>query len=189
MVDVRARRDTRAVRWYGVAMATKADNARAMLAVLALDVIGWPYIWGGESEEEGGFDCSGFVSDRLKLVAQAFPDLYDGGRRTARGLFSHFTNRSGVVMFSRQEELVPGSIIFYRRGDRPIHHVAIHLFDGGDGVGPIAIEAGGAGSSSPDVRQAMLRSASVRLTATDSHGSGVRWIGLDVCSLLEDSNA
>ena len=34
------------------------DGAAAVVAA-ALAQLGWPYVWGGESRAEGGFDCSG----------------------------------------------------------------------------------------------------------------------------------
>jgi peptidoglycan DL-endopeptidase CwlO len=42
--------------------------------------LGWPYLWGGESRAEGGFDCSGLVD--YALAAAGFPV----GRPTAAGL-------------------------------------------------------------------------------------------------------
>jgi cell wall-associated NlpC family hydrolase len=44
--------------------------------------LGWPYLWGGESRAEGGFDCSGLID--YALAAAGFPV----GRPTAAGLQS-----------------------------------------------------------------------------------------------------
>ena len=55
------------------------DAAGAVVAA-ALAQLGWPYVWGGESRAEGGFDCSGLVD--YALAAAGIPV----GRLTAAGL-------------------------------------------------------------------------------------------------------
>ena len=42
--------------------------------------LGWPYVWGGESRAEGGFDCSGLIDFALAAAGHAV------GRPTAAGL-------------------------------------------------------------------------------------------------------
>ena len=44
--------------------------------------VGKPYVWGGESDAEGGFDCSGYVFNVLK--DSGFPV----GRLTAQGYYN-----------------------------------------------------------------------------------------------------
>ncbi|MGN6378495.1 MAG: choice-of-anchor P family protein [Gaiellales bacterium] len=44
--------------------------------------IGWPYVWGGESEAEGGFDCSGLVDYAFARAGRTLP-----GRPTAQVLW------------------------------------------------------------------------------------------------------
>lgn len=34
---------------------------------------GFPYVWGGESKEEGGFDCSGFIYSVAKKYGKPLP--------------------------------------------------------------------------------------------------------------------
>ena len=36
-------------------------TGRVAIVAAAAAQIGWPYVWGGESRAEGGFDCSGLV--------------------------------------------------------------------------------------------------------------------------------
>ena len=55
------------------------DAAGAVVAA-ALAQLGWPYVWGGESRAEGGFDCSGLVD--YALAAAGLPV----GRLDAAGL-------------------------------------------------------------------------------------------------------
>ena len=42
--------------------------------------LGWPYVWGGESRAEGGFDCSGLIDFALAAAGHSV------GRPTAAGL-------------------------------------------------------------------------------------------------------
>ncbi|MCP4151909.1 MAG: hypothetical protein GY757_29475 [bacterium] len=51
-------------------------------------------------------------------------------------------------------------------------------------VGPIAFEASGGGSGTISPRIALLRSAGIRLTATNFHGENVDWVAKDPFELL-----
>lgn len=55
-------------------------DAGAAVVAAALAQLGWPYVWGGESRAEGGFDCSGLID--YALAAAGLPV----GRLTAAGL-------------------------------------------------------------------------------------------------------
>ena len=150
------------------------------------------YIWGGDAAEEGGFDCSGFVSRRLMWGDKVWPGFYTGGRTTADGLFRHFDGR-GCPDIRVVEDLLPGCVVFYQRSPgTKMYHVALHLctvddFENASGVrapiGPVSTESGGSGSAAKTPRDALLRSAGVRFTATDYHGRGV-WCAKDPFSLL-----
>ena len=60
-------------------------NARVFFLLMAARMVGdYLYSWGGEEADEGGFDCSGFVSIALMQTARSWPELYTGGRSTAR---------------------------------------------------------------------------------------------------------
>lgn len=55
-------------------------DAGGAVVAAALAQLGWPYVWGGESRSEGGFDCSGLID--YALAAAGIPV----GRLTAAGL-------------------------------------------------------------------------------------------------------
>ena len=59
-------------------------GARGPLAAVAAAEaqIGWPYVWGGESRAEGGFDCSGLIDYAYAAAGLVLP-----GRPTAADLW------------------------------------------------------------------------------------------------------
>ncbi|HDS9360319.1 TPA: C40 family peptidase [Enterobacter cancerogenus] len=81
--------------------------------------IGRPYVWGGQTPEQG-FDCSG-------LVFYAFnPVLSRSLPRTANGMFQDRTLRP-----VRQEKLRRGDLVFFNINARPgADHVGVYLGDG-----------------------------------------------------------
>jgi cell wall-associated NlpC family hydrolase len=81
--------------------------------------LGWPYLWGGESRAEGGFDCSGLID--YALAAAGFPV----GRPTAAGL-------QQISVPVPLAEVQAGDLVFV--GD-PAHHVGLVVRPG------LAIEA------------------------------------------------
>jgi peptidoglycan DL-endopeptidase CwlO len=85
---------------------------KAELAVrFALDAVGTPYRWGGESPS-GGFDCSGLVRWAYGRVGVDLPHnsyaLYGEGRRVRAGT------------------MVPGDILFFEG----LGHVGLYLGNG-----------------------------------------------------------
>ena len=58
-------------------------TGRAAIVAAAAAQIGWPYVWGGESRAEGGFDCSGLVGYAYRAAGIPLP-----GRPTAATLWS-----------------------------------------------------------------------------------------------------
>lgn len=76
--------------------------------------IGKPYVWGGESDAEGGYDCSGFLYALLKKSG------YNALRLTASG-------------FSKLGENIPknkmksGDFLFF---GNPVRHCAIYIGSG-----------------------------------------------------------
>jgi len=171
-----------------------AIDARAALLLFASRLSGdYLYGWGAESPAEGGYDCSGLVHEVLCQTARHWPELYDGQRRPARGLHDYYVDR-GVSELHQVDELLPGCVVFYRRPGRSIHHVALHLVTlpaltlerahQPVEVGPVALESGGGGSSTTSPRAALLRSAGVRLTASDAHGAGEEWMAVDPVVVL-----
>jgi cell wall-associated NlpC family hydrolase len=81
--------------------------------------LGWPYLWGGESRAEGGFDCSGLVD--YALAAAGLPV----GRPTAAGLQT--LSREIPLASARA-----GDLVFV---GAPAHHVGLVVGQG------LAIEA------------------------------------------------
>ena len=75
-------------------------GVRANIVRAAAQQIGWPYVWGGESRTEGGFDCSGLVDYAYSAAGHALP-----GRPTAAVLW-----QMGIPIAKRN--LRPGDLVF-----------------------------------------------------------------------------
>lgn len=86
------------------------------IADAAQKYIGTPYVWGGESMDEGGMDCSGFVYNALKDSG------YNVGRTTAQGYRSYGTTVS-------KSEMQPGDLIFYGKNGEA-SHIGIYIGNG-----------------------------------------------------------
>lgn len=97
----------------GNAPKTSSGNA---IADSAQKYLGTPYVWGGESMEEGGMDCSGFVHNVLKDAG------YDIGRTTAQGYRNYGTKVS-------REDIQPGDLIFYGNNGNA-SHIGVYLGNG-----------------------------------------------------------
>jgi cell wall-associated NlpC family hydrolase len=97
----------------------------------ALSLIGYPYVWGGESERlEGGFDCSGFVWRVYKLQS------YAGSNGLAEALRGRTTyTMSGEVPRAqriRLKDLSPGDVVFFGAAGRrskpaQVDHMGIYV--------------------------------------------------------------
>ena len=83
---------------------------------IAKSFIGTPYVWGGESKEEGGFDCSGFLYNVLRASG------YDVPRDTAQGYYKRYC-------LNRCEDK-SGALLFFGKSLNNITHVAISLGGG-----------------------------------------------------------
>lgn len=96
----------------------QADTSKTgnTIADAAQKYIGTPYVWGGESMDEGGMDCSGFVYNALKDAG------YNVGRTTAQGY------RSGGTKVSKSE-MQPGDLIFYGKNGEA-SHIGIYIGNG-----------------------------------------------------------
>ena len=82
----------------------------------AKSYIGTPYVWGGESMDEGGFDCSGFVYNTLKDAG------YDVGRTTAQG----YRNYGEKI---NQSDMKEGDLIFFGKNGKATH-IGIYVGNG-----------------------------------------------------------
>lgn len=95
-----------------------APNERAAVAInFAKNAIGTQYVLGGESYEEGGFDCSGLVYAMYKSAGLNIP------RDTAAG-YANSSQRIG------RGEMQPGDLIFYSFGGSEVDHVSIYIGNG-----------------------------------------------------------
>jgi cell wall-associated NlpC family hydrolase len=118
------------------------DGWQRIVLQTAVSLIGYPYIWGGTSENAqapfrvqvpGGFDCSGFVWRVYKLAG------YAGGESLAGTLRGRTTYAmSGEVPKTERipfESLEPADVIFFGahgRKSRPaeVDHMGIYLGGG-----------------------------------------------------------
>ena len=85
---------------------------RDLLINNCLKYIGVPYVWGGESRAEGGFDCSGFVYNVLNDTGLKV------GRTTAQGYYNKFKSSPCNVQ-------TRGALLFFGKCTSSITHVAI----------------------------------------------------------------
>lgn len=83
----------------------------------AIKYLGRPYVWGGESDSEGGYDCSGFVYCVLNDSGIKV------GRTTAQGYYNKFKNNAAT-------KKVAGALIFFGKSTSSITHIAIASGDG-----------------------------------------------------------
>ena len=101
-------------------------GARGAAAVVAAAEaqIGWPYVWGGESRAEGGFDCSGLVDYAYGAAGVSLP-----GRPTAADLW-HMSRHVTAT------ELAPGDLVFLGADTNQPYHVGMYVGGGMTVVAP-----------------------------------------------------
>jgi hypothetical protein len=75
---------------------------------------GTPYVWGGESLEEGGLDCSGLIYISLK----------DSGYKTVRKTAQGFSLIGKSVSL---DSIKSGDLLFFGKSQTKITHCAIYL--------------------------------------------------------------
>ena len=92
---------------------TSITDARVFLIMMGARKVGNAlYAWGGETETEGGYDCSGFVSHILTETNRAWPGTYTGGRQTAKNIYRYY-DELGCPDISKVKDLAPGCVVFY----------------------------------------------------------------------------
>lgn len=83
----------------------------------AKSFLGTPYVWGGESPQEGGFDCSGFTQYVYKQVG------YTLNRISA--------DQAKQGSYVSRQNIQPGDLVFYSfEGTSNINHVGIYIGNG-----------------------------------------------------------
>jgi cell wall-associated NlpC family hydrolase len=92
------------------AMARRAPASPVVSYALSLQ--GTPYVWGGESPEEG-FDCSGFVQHVFQRHGIRLP-------RTARQM-------AGALPSLDSRSRQPGDLVFFNTTGEPYSHVGIYI--------------------------------------------------------------
>ena len=79
-------------------------------------LLGKPYVWGGENDTEGGYDCSGFVHRVLNQSGLKVP------RTTAQGYYNLFQTKPH---FTNPIIADCGDLIFFGKNYNKITHIAI----------------------------------------------------------------
>lgn len=82
------------------------------IVTTARTYIGKPYVWGGESESEGGYDCSGFVYSVLNKCGMKVP------RTTAQGY-----SALGKTVTNIQS----ADLLYFGKSTKRITHMAIAI--------------------------------------------------------------
>ena len=82
----------------------------------AKSYLGVPYVWGGESMSEGGFDCSGYVYNVLNGSGIKV------GRTTAQGYYNTFKKYEVA-----KTSICSGDLLFFGKSKSSISHIAIAL--------------------------------------------------------------
>lgn len=74
--------------------------------------LGKPYVWGGESESEGGYDCSGFVYSVLNKCGMKVP------RTTAQGY---------SALGKKVSSIKSADLLYFGKSVKRITHIAIAI--------------------------------------------------------------
>ncbi|PJI50551.1 MAG: hypothetical protein CTR55_04235 [Pseudomonas sp.] len=95
--------------------AGRADTSR--IIARAYELIGTPYRWGGQTEEDG-FDCSGLLVYLYRSIAH---------RKLPRTTHSMIAQRHNAV---ERDELQPGDAVFFNHnGEGGTSHVGLYIGD------------------------------------------------------------
>lgn len=99
---------------------TQEDRSEVPAWVIAINwaqtKLGHKYIWGGESDKEGGFDCSGLMQAAYFQAGVELP-------RVAQDQYRATSDHPA------RGELRPGDLVFYGTS-KNIHHVGLYLGSG-----------------------------------------------------------
>lgn len=104
------------VGWVSKAYLQINDRTQKINSLIATtnSLLGTPYVWGGESLQGGGFDCSGFTRYVYKTVG------YDLNRISA--------DQATQGAWVSRNNLQPGDLVFFSlSGDGRISHVGLYI--------------------------------------------------------------
>lgn len=82
------------------------------IVTTARTYLGKPYVWGGESDAEGGYDCSGFVFSVLNKCGMKVP------RTTAQGYSS---------LGKAVTKIQSADLLYFGKSTKRISHIAIAI--------------------------------------------------------------
>lgn len=106
---------------YSVPEEALSDEQFARMLKEAEKYLGWPYVWGGSSPSDGGFDCSGYVC----WVVNNCGNGWNVGRTTAEGL-------RRMCAYVSPQEAKPGDLVFFQGtyNTEGASHVGIYVGNG-----------------------------------------------------------
>jgi len=106
---------------YSVPEEALSDEQFARMLREAEKYLGWPYVWGGSSPADGGFDCSGYVC----WVVNNCGNGWNVGRTTAEGL-------RRMCAYVSPSEARPGDLVFFQGtyNTEGASHIGIYVGNG-----------------------------------------------------------
>ena len=106
---------------YSVPEEALSDEQFARMLREAEKYLGWPYVWGGSSPSDGGFDCSGYVC----WVVNNCGNGWNVGRTTAEGL-------RRMCAYISPADAKPGDLVFFQGtyNTEGASHVGIYVGNG-----------------------------------------------------------
>ncbi len=88
------------------------DSKATAIINAAKSLLGTPYVWGAESDKEGGLDCSGYIYKVLNTAGIKV------GRDKAQGYYNRFKA-------NKADKSTAGALLFFGKDTSHITHVAI----------------------------------------------------------------
>ena len=127
-------------------------DTKRIIEHFLLESLDTPYRWGGNSKIQGGYDCSGFTCEYLKIIGH----LENRTDLTAHGIMNYLTHRGWIT------SMVPGlgDVLLFGSKKR-IRHCAVALND------QLMVEAGGGDRETKSLRVAAGKNARVRIRPID----------------------
>lgn len=96
-------------------MVTGADVVKK-----ARELIGYPYVWGGESPSEGGFDCSGMIQYAYKQLGISIPRTTYDQIKIGKKITNKAELQPGDLIFNFDRLGIAQHVVLYAGNDRVI---------------------------------------------------------------------